>query len=67
MVNTHPHYVHDFKMDEELFFEEFDRAYEKVITQVGSWEKSNQLSVAPRRLESPGAIQNLDYPADYPH
>ena len=44
---THPGFVFDFSEDEELFFEEFDHAYEKVLTQQDSWEKSDQLSQTP--------------------
>ena len=47
MVKTHPKLVFEFSEDEELFFEVYDRAYEKVLSQADSWERSVSLSVSP--------------------
>ena len=47
MADTHSKYVFDFADDEDYFFEEFDHAYEKVLTQQETWEESDQLSPLP--------------------
>ena len=47
MAKTHPTQVEEFSDDEEHFFEFFDRAYEKVLSQAESWERSDSLRVSP--------------------
>ena len=45
MKSTHPILIQEFDLDEEHFFEVFDRAYEKVVTQSRTLEESSLLSV----------------------
>ena len=48
MKDTHFGFVSEFAQNEDLFFEEYDRAHEKVISQSATWRQSDRLSPAPQ-------------------
>ena len=61
MKFTHPVLIQEFDLDEEHFFEVFDRAYEKVVTQARTPQESRVLSNEPNEQLNSGLRSKIGH------